>query len=187
MTEETAGHVTEDKADTEEPGADAEEAAGLKKYRKTGSKVAVMSVEQAYQVLFSGALIVLLFFIGALVIRSVIGPRSTDRIMCVNMLGTMTICSIAILSFLLKEGYLADVALIYAMISFVAVLMMASMFIPVRIIPPRLSRTDRKGREVREKEEVQQSVKAQNANENKGAQAAEKAQSVPAGTGGDAQ
>ena len=149
-----------------------------------------MSVEQAYQVLFGGALIVLLFFIGALVIRSVIGPRSTDRIMCVNMLGTMTICSIAILSFLLKEGYLADVALIYAMISFVAVLMMASMFIPVRIIPPRLSRTDRKGREVREKEEaqeVQQSVKAQNANENKGAQAAEKAQSVPAGTGGDAQ
>ena len=38
-----------------------------------------------------------------------------------------------------------------------------------------------------QKEEVQQSVKAQNANENKGAQAAEKAQSVPAGAGGDAQ
>ena len=74
-----------------------------------------MEIEQAYQILFGGALIVFLLLIGAMVIRSLIGPRSTDRIVSVNMLG---------------EGYLADVALIYAMISFVAVLMMASMFVP---------------------------------------------------------
>ena len=55
----------------------------------------------------------LILFIGLMVIRSIIGPRSTDRILSVNMLGTMTICSIAILSVLLDEGYLADVALIY--------------------------------------------------------------------------
>ncbi len=89
-----------------------------------------MKIEQAYHILFGGALIVFLLLIGAMVIRSIIGPRSTDRIMSVNMLGTMTICSIAILSVMLEEGYLADVALIYAMISFVAVLMMASMFVP---------------------------------------------------------
>ena len=88
-----------------------------------------MTVEQAYQILYGGALIVFLLMIGAMVIRSIIGPRSTDRILSVNMLGTMTICSIALLSYLLGEGYLADVALIYAMISFVAVLMMASMFV----------------------------------------------------------
>lgn len=98
-----------------------------------------MTVEQAYQYLFGGALIVFLLLIGAMVIRSIIGPRSTDRIMSVNMLGTMTICSIAILSFILEEDYLADVALIYAMISFVAVLMMASMFIPPKPKNPDLS------------------------------------------------
>ena len=97
-----------------------------------------MTVETAYQYLYGGALIVFLLLIGAMVIRSIIGPRSTDRIMSVNMLGTMTICCIAILSFLLKEEYLADVALIYAMISFVAVLMMASMFIPAKPKRPRL-------------------------------------------------
>lgn len=97
-----------------------------------------MTVEQAYQTLYGGALIVLILLIGAMVIRSIIGPRSTDRIMSVNMLGTMTICSIAILSVLLDEGYLADVALIYAMISFVAVLMMASMFVPSRPKAPKL-------------------------------------------------
>ena len=99
-----------------------------------------MTVETAYQYLYGGALIVFLILIGAMVIRSIIGPRSTDRIMSVNMLGTMTISSIAILSFILNEEYLADVALIYAMISFVAVLMMASMFIPAKPKKPRLSR-----------------------------------------------
>ena len=85
-----------------------------------------MTVETAYQYLYVGALIVFLILIGAMVVRSIIGPRSTDRIMSVNMLGTMTISSIAI------------VALIYAMISFVAVLMMASMFIPAKPKKPRL-------------------------------------------------
>ena len=97
-----------------------------------------MTVEHAYQILYGGALIILILLIGAMVIRSIIGPRSTDRIMSVNMLGTMTICSIAILSVLLDEGYLADVALIYAMISFVAVLMMASMFVPSSPREPKL-------------------------------------------------
>ena len=99
-----------------------------------------MTIEQAYQTLYGGALVVLILLIGAMVIRSIIGPRSTDRIMSVNMLGTMTICSIAILSVLLGEGYLADVAMIYAMISFVAVLMMASMFVPSKPKAPELDR-----------------------------------------------
>ena len=106
-----------------------------------------MTVEKAYKILYGGALIVLILLIGAMVIRSIIGPRSTDRIMSVNMLGTMTICSIAVLSVLLDEGYLADVALIYAMISFVAVLMMASMFVPSRPKAPELDEETAAGNE----------------------------------------
>ena len=90
-----------------------------------------MTVEQAYQILYGGALIVLILLIGAMVIRSIIGPRSTDRIMSVNMLGTMTICSIAVLSVLLDEGYLADVALIYAMLSFLAVVLLTKVYLGV--------------------------------------------------------
>ena len=103
-----------------------------------------MTIEQAYQTLYGGALVVLILLIGAMVIRSIIGPRSTDRIMSVNMLGTMTICFIAVLSVLLDEGYLADVAMIYAMISFVAVLMMASMFVPSKPKAPVLDREKEK-------------------------------------------
>ena len=63
-------------------------------------------------------------------IRAMIGPRITDRILSINMLGTMVISGIAVLSRLLDESYLVDVALIYAMISFLAVMMLAEVYIP---------------------------------------------------------
>ena len=91
-----------------------------------------MNIDQAYHYLFMGALIIFAVLIGVMLIRAVIGPRITDRILSINMIGTMTICSIAILSGLLHEGYLTDVALIYAMLSFVAVLILAVMYIPAK-------------------------------------------------------
>nr|MCR4744675.1 sodium:proton antiporter [Lachnospiraceae bacterium] len=65
-------------------------------------------------------------------IRAVKGPRVTDRILSVNMIGTMVISSILILSQMLGENYLIDVALIYAMISFLSVIILAAVYIPSR-------------------------------------------------------
>ena len=89
-----------------------------------------MSIENAYRILFSAALIWFSILILAMLIRSIIGPRITDRLLAINMIGTMVICCIAILSRMLKESYLTDVALIYAMISFISVLILASTYIP---------------------------------------------------------
>ncbi len=91
-----------------------------------------MSIETAYNILYMGSLIIFAILIGVMLVRSVIGPRITDRILSVNMIGTMIICCIVILSRSLDEGYLVDVALIYAMISFVSVLIYASTYIPAR-------------------------------------------------------
>lgn len=91
-----------------------------------------MSIETAYNILYMGSLIIFAILIGVMLVRSVIGPRITDRILSVNMIGTMIICCIVILSRYLDEGYLVDVALIYAMISFVSVLIYASTYIPAR-------------------------------------------------------
>ena len=88
-----------------------------------------MTVDMAYQYLFTGALTVLAILIGIILVRSIIGPRITDRILCINMIGTLVICSIAILSQMLKEDYLTDIALIYAMLSFLTVLILASVYI----------------------------------------------------------
>ena len=89
-----------------------------------------MSVESAYQYLYLGTLIVMAVLIGLVMVRSIIGPRVTDRILSVNMIGTLVISCIAILSAVLKESYLVDVALIYSMISFVSVIMLASIYLP---------------------------------------------------------
>lgn len=98
-----------------------------------------MTVETAYQYLFIGALIVIILLIGIMLIRSIIGPRITDRILCINMIGTLVVSGIAILSGFLMESWLIDVALIYAMISFVSVLIMASIYIPRRPVKEGLS------------------------------------------------
>ena len=91
-----------------------------------------MTVEFAYGCLYIGVLIVLAALIGLMVVRAIIGPRITDRILSINVLGTLVISAIAVLSRYLDEGYLLDVALIYTMISFVSVLIMASVYIPAR-------------------------------------------------------
>lgn len=91
-----------------------------------------MTVEFAYSSLYIGTLIVLAALIGVMVIRAIIGPRITDRILSINVLGTLVIAAIAVFSRYLDEGYLVDVALIYTMISFVSVLIMASVYIPAR-------------------------------------------------------
>ena len=95
-----------------------------------------MRIEEAYRILFTGAFAVLAVLIGLMLVRSVIGPRITDRILSVNMLSTMVICCIAIQSRLLGEGYLVDVALLYAMISFTTVMRMAVMYIPADLRRP---------------------------------------------------
>ena len=55
-------------------------------------------------------------------IRAVRGPRTADRIMGVNMIGTMSLLAIAVIAMLFSESWLLDVSLIYGLISFLAVI-----------------------------------------------------------------
>ena len=89
-----------------------------------------MSVDKAYELLYMGAVIWFGILIFIMLVRAIYGPRVTDRILSINMIGTMVISIICILTFVLKEDYLLDVALLYAMISFVAVLILSATYIP---------------------------------------------------------
>lgn len=64
-------------------------------------------------------------------IRAVIGPSIADRIVSVNMMGTIVMVIIAMLAILLKEGYLVDICIIYAMISFIAVVALTKIFLGI--------------------------------------------------------
>ena len=85
-------------------------------------------VSNAEGTLAIGAIITIAVLVVACLIRSVIGPRVTDRIVAVNSIGTMVIVIIAILAVLLDEAYLLDVCLIYAMLSFVAVIVLTKIY-----------------------------------------------------------
>ena len=67
----------------------------------------------------------------ACLIRAIIGPRIVDRLVSVNMTGTIAIMIISVLAVMLKEGYLLDIAIIYALLSFLAVVALVKIFIGV--------------------------------------------------------
>ncbi len=85
----------------------------------------------AYRTVFVGALIFLALMVLLCLIRAVKGPSVADRIVAVNMMGTMVMVMIAILALLLNEGYLVDICLIYAMISFLAVIVLTKVYMGV--------------------------------------------------------
>ncbi|MCR5256234.1 MAG: sodium:proton antiporter [Acetatifactor sp.] len=78
-----------------------------------------------------GVLAVLAILLVLCLIRAVMGPRVADRIVATNMMGTIVIVIVAILSVLLEEGYLADICLVYAMLSFLAVIVLTKVYIGV--------------------------------------------------------
>ena len=80
-----------------------------------------MSIETCYDVLTVGSLAVLVLLALVCLVRCILGPRISDRVMAVNMIGTLTIIMVVVFVVHLGEAYLADIALIYAMISFLSV------------------------------------------------------------------
>ncbi|MEG0014552.1 MAG: monovalent cation/H+ antiporter complex subunit F [Clostridium sp.] len=77
-------------------------------------------IEKYYSILFILCLIFLSITILFCLIRAIIGPRILDRIIAINMIGVKAIILIAILAFRFEKNYLLDICLVYAMISFLA-------------------------------------------------------------------
>lgn len=50
--------------------------------------------------------------------RAVVGPTAIDRVLSINIIGTKTIAIISVISFAFNETFFLDVAIVYALISF---------------------------------------------------------------------
>lgn len=81
--------------------------------------------------MYIAVLVILAVMLFACQLHAVRGPRIADRIVAVNMMGTMVMVMIAVLSLLLGEGYLIDICLIYAMVSFLAVTIITKVYMGV--------------------------------------------------------
>ena len=81
-------------------------------------------MDNVYSLLMTAAMAVLGACLFVCLFRAFRGPAPADRVIAVNMTGTIVITMILFLSLLLEEGYLIDIALIYAMLSFLAVVLL---------------------------------------------------------------
>lgn len=107
----------------------------------------ITMINKIYHGMYITILIILAIMLFVCLIRAVKGPRIADRIVAVNMMGTMVMVTIAVLSLLLKEGFLIDICLIYAMVSFLAVIVISKVYMGVYEEKKRDSDNQRKQKE----------------------------------------
>lgn len=87
-----------------------------------------MELMNRFEWLFYGILLLQAVLLLLCLIRAVVGPKIADRLVAINMITTMVTVMIAILAVLKGEGYLIDICLIYAMISFLAVVVLSRIY-----------------------------------------------------------
>jgi len=71
--------------------------------------------------IYAVAAFAILVTMGLALARALAGPTIYDRILAVNMFGTKTVLLIAVYSFMSGRSDILDIALIYALISFIGV------------------------------------------------------------------
>ena len=87
-----------------------------------------MSLIEQFDGMFYIVLVILAVMVIICLIRAIIGPRIADRLVAVNMIGTMVVVSICVLAVVMQEDYLVDICLIYAMISFLAIVVLTKVY-----------------------------------------------------------
>ena len=86
-------------------------------------------INKCYDVLFTGMLIALALAVVVTLIYIIRSRLTVDRIIGINLIGTIVVIAIAVLTHLLGQAYLADVAIVYVVMSFIAVMMLCRIYI----------------------------------------------------------
>ena len=86
-------------------------------------------IQQCYSYLFWGVLVALALCVVAVLVYILKAHLTVDRIIGINLTGTLVASIIAILAYLMGEDYLADVAIVYVVLSFIAVMMLCRIYI----------------------------------------------------------
>ncbi len=92
-----------------------------------------MALENAYHGMYVTVLVVLSVMTLLCLVRAIRGPRIADRVVAVNMICTLTLAMICVLALMLGEGYLLDVGLVYALIGFLAVVVLCKVYMGVAL------------------------------------------------------
>ena len=69
---------------------------------------------------YHAATLAILVGVGLALVRALRGPETFDRVLAVNVIGTKTVVVIALVGFLYGRPHFLDLALVYALINFIA-------------------------------------------------------------------
>ncbi|MEM7043541.1 MAG: monovalent cation/H+ antiporter complex subunit F [Pseudomonadota bacterium] len=69
--------------------------------------------------MFGAASLAVLVIMAMALARALMGPSVFDRILAVNLFGTLTVLLIALLGFLIDRPEFLDISLVYALINFI--------------------------------------------------------------------
>ena len=89
-------------------------------------------MEQVKDALLVFGAVVLALLMLATLVRAVLGPRFTDRIIAVNVINTLVVAEIVLLSVWMKEDFRVDVALLYTLLSFLTVVVISRLVLTRR-------------------------------------------------------
>jgi multicomponent Na+:H+ antiporter subunit F len=70
----------------------------------------------------------LLVAMGLMIVRAILGPSNYDRILAANSFGTKAVLFIALIGFLFGRPAFLDIAIVYALINFVATIALMKFF-----------------------------------------------------------
>ena len=118
-----------------------------------------MELIQQYSTIFHIILVILAVLTICCLIRAVKGPSIADRLVAVNMMGTIVMSVIAVLALLTDEDYRVDICLIFAMISFLAVVVLTKVYTGVYIEHRAHQEEKRKQREAEEEKTAEEKGK----------------------------
>jgi len=76
-------------------------------------------------VLISAIILVVLTFVG--LYRAIVGPTAEDRIVAINMISTKVTVIIALIALITAQAFYVDVALVYALLGFIATIGLAKL------------------------------------------------------------
>lgn len=69
--------------------------------------------------IFIATSIALMILVFVCLFRAIIGPRAIDRVISINIIGTKALVIISLISLVFNEAFYLDVAIVYALISFI--------------------------------------------------------------------
>jgi multicomponent Na+:H+ antiporter subunit F len=83
------------------------------------------AIQEIYRALLWFSVMFIAVAILAVLVRSVKGPRFTDRIVAIDVICSLSAIMIILFSYLFDDTSLLDVALVYAMVGFLSVVILS--------------------------------------------------------------